>query len=168
MNYTDARGTLKSGDIIALSHKEWSSWYDLRVQLVRIFTESEYSHVGIVWAFAGRMFIIESVEPVVRIYPISNLAEKGFYHIPTTIEMTDKELEFLMSKVGVAKYSKWQAILAYLSKLKIGEDEYYECAELLIVARALSGLSLGGKATPSAIVQDLLETGHTLTFVKKD
>ena len=168
MNYADARATLSSGDIIALSHKEWTSWYDIQVQAVRFFTQSEYSHVGIVWMFAGRAFLIESVEPVVRIYPISNLADKGFYLIPTNVPMSDAELEFLMAQVGIGKYSKWEAILAFFSELDIGNTEFFECAELAIVARGISNLDLGGKATPSAVVQHLLETGHSLTFIKKD
>jgi hypothetical protein len=168
MNYEDARKELKNGDIIALSHSSWSSWYDIQIQAVRIFTESEYSHVGIVWTFAGRVFIVESVQPVVRITPLSNLAKDGFYVVPTLVDISDQEMEFLMSKVGIAKYSKWQAILAYLKLLNIGADDFYECAEFVIVARALSGLHLGGTATPSAIVQNLLESGRQLTFVKKE
>jgi hypothetical protein len=166
MNYADARSQLKSGDVVALSHKEWTSWYDIQIQAVRFFTQSEYSHVGIVWMFAGRAFLIESVEPVVRIYPISHLVDKGFYLIPTDVPMSDAELEFLMSKVGISKYSKWEAILAYFGELNLGKDDFFECAELVIVARAHSGADLGSIATPSGVVQHLLETGHNLTFVK--
>lgn len=167
MDYTVARENIKTGDIIALSHQKWGSWYDLQIQAVRLSTESEYSHVALAWVFAGRVFLIESVEPYVRIIPLSNIADKGFYHIPVGEDFSEQELEFLMSKVGLAKYSKIQAILAYFKKIKIGADQLWECAELAITSRRLSGVDLGDKATPSAVVKTLLEAGHALYYIKK-
>lgn len=167
MNYNDVRTTFQTGDIVALSHSKWGSWYDIQIQAVRMFTESEYSHIALVWVFAGRVFLIESVEPVVRIIPLSNLEDKGFYHIPLGKDFSSGELEFLMSKVGIARYSKWQALLAYFKELKIGADNIFECAELAIAARRLSGVDLGDTATPSAVVKKLLEAGHALYYIEK-
>jgi hypothetical protein len=167
MDYSLARDQIKSGDVIALSHDQWGSWYDLQIQAVRMFTESEYSHIALAWVFAGRVFLIESVEPVVRILPLSNLADKGFYHIPIGVDYTEAELEFLMSKVGVTPYSKLEAILAYFKKAKIGDTRVEECAKLAIEARRLSGIDLGDKATPSAVVKTLLESNHVIQYVKK-
>lgn len=167
MDYITARGQIQSGDVIALSHEQWGSWYDLQIQAVRMFTESEYSHIALAWVFGGRVFLIESVNPFVRIMPLSNLADKGFYHIPIGVEPTETELEFLMSQVGVAPYSKIEAILAYFKKAKIGDTRVEECAKFAIEARRLSGVDLGDKATPSAVVKTLLEAGHALQYVKK-
>jgi hypothetical protein len=165
MLYADARQKIKSGDIIALTHDAWDSVYDLQVQAVRVFTQSEYAHVGIVWDFAGRKFIIESVSPFVRIVPLSNLVDSGFYHVLMDIPISEIELEFLMSLVGTGKYSKLEAIAAQLNILDIGGSEKWECAEMVISARRQSGVVLDCKATPAALVQCLLEQGKTLQYI---
>lgn len=166
IGYTEARAHIKSGDLIALTHRSWSSWYDLQVQAVRFFTQSEYSHVAMVWETGGRLFVIESVTPFVRIVPLSLMAEEGFYWVPLNAEITDKELKFALAEVGKGKYSKWQAILSQFRALPIGKDALWECAEFIITSRKLSGVDLGDKATPSAVVQRAQEAGNPVYFIK--
>ena len=165
MDYAEARPQMKSGDLVALTHTQWASLYDLQVQAVRIGTESEYCHIAVVWVVAGRVFLIESVVPKIRIFPLSNLKDHGFYWIPTDVPMSDAELEFGLSRVGYGDYSKLQAVAGQLGWLKIGEDELWFCAELVWMMRRLSGLTLGKKATPAAMVQSALEKGYALRFV---
>lgn len=165
MNYADIRDSIRSGDLIALTHEAWNSLYNLQVQVVRITTESEYCHVCVAWVFAGRVFVIESVSPKIRIFPLSNLQDHGFYWIPTDVPMSDAELEFGMSRVGLGEYSKVQAIEGQLNMLTIGEDELWMCAELTIAMRRLSGLDLGPKATPAAVVKKAQERGYATRFV---
>ncbi len=165
-NYSNYRNKIKSGDMIAFTHKEWDSLYDLQVQTVRFFTQSEWSHVALVWRVSGRVFLIESVQPFIRIVPLSQFAEKGFAHIPLKTAMSNKELEFALSQVATGKYSKWQAIKAFFKALKIGIDSIWSCAEFIISCRKLSGLDLGTEATPSAVVQNALEKGFELVYVK--
>ena len=165
--YNEVRDSIKSGDIIALTHTEWDSLYDLQVQAVRIFTQSEYAHVALTWVVGGRVFVIESVTPKIRIMPLSNLKDSGFYWIPTNHPMTDAELEYGLSKVGMGEYSKLQAVQGQLETLHIGEDDEWQCSELVIAMRRLSGLDLGPKATPAAVVQKALEKGLTLSYVTK-
>ena len=73
--YSEYRDQIKSGDLLAWSHRGFRSWHDFKVQAVRLFTQSEYSHVGIAWVVGGRVFVIEAVEPRVRIFPLSKLGE---------------------------------------------------------------------------------------------
>jgi hypothetical protein len=122
----------------------------------------------VAWVLAGRVFLIESVTPKIRIFPLSNLQDAGFYWIPTDVPMNDAELEFGMSRVGLGSYSKFQAVAGQLNTLEIGEDELWMCAELTIAMRRLSGLDLGPKATPAAIVKKALERGYTLRYVLRD
>jgi hypothetical protein len=49
MQYADIRPQIKSGDLIALHHDDWGSLYDLQIQAVQTFTQSEYCHVAPVW-----------------------------------------------------------------------------------------------------------------------
>ena len=168
-NYSSYRCNIKSGDIIAYSHYEWASWYDLQVQAVRFFTQSEYSHVGLVIEFGKRLFILESVTPVIRLVPLSNtLGNDGFYHIPMDKDISDDELEFGLLKIGKGKYSKLQAIMAQLRKLKVGEDDLWECAEFVIECRKRSGVDLGDIATPSEVVKAAGKLGKSINLVVPD
>lgn len=153
MKYEDIRAKIQSGDIVALSHTQWGSWYDLQIQAVRIGTESEYSHVGLVWVAGGRVWLIESVTPFIRLVPLSHLTKQGFYWIPMNAPVSDAELEFALAEVGVGAYSKWQGILAFFRKLKLVNDGLWECAKFLIMCRRMSGVDLGDVATPSAVVR---------------
>lgn len=164
--YDEARNHIKDGDIVALSHYSWASWYDLQVQAVRIFTRSEYCHVGQVWSVGGRLFMLEAVRPKVRMVPLSQFAAEGFYWISIGIDMSKDELNLALSKVGVAEYSRKQAILGGLNLLKIGQDRMEQCAEYVITNRRRSGVDLGNEATPSAVVHAALSMGYPLRFVK--
>jgi len=165
-SYSGIRGEVQSGDLIVFSHYKWASWYDMQVMAVRLFSASEYCHIGVAVVFGGRVWVAESVAPKARLVPLSNFAKDGFYVIPTRTPMKEQELEFLFSKIGVAKYSKWQAMMAYLDKLEIGEDDVFECAEYVIMARRLSGLSLGDSATPSRVVKEALKQGMRLHYIE--
>lgn len=167
MKYSEIRNNIKSGDLIALTHKSWCSLYDIQIQAVRTFTQSEYSHVCVAWVVAGRVFVIEAVEPKVRIMPLSNMNQEGFYWIPTTKPMSETELEFGLAAVGIGAYSKVQAIAAQLNMLDIGADDKWECAELTIMMRQLSGQELGGKATPSAVVAAAQNSGAPVYLISK-
>ena len=166
MKYSECRDEIVSGDLIIFSHYKWATWKDIQVQTIRIFSSTEYTHVGVAIVFGGRVWLAESVNPTVRLVPLSNVAKEGFYVIPTRHPVTDEEMEFLLSKVGVAHYSKWQAVLAYLNKLKIGVDDLYECAEYAICARKLSGWHLGERAVPAAVVKEALKQGFRMYYIE--
>lgn len=165
MNYADIRSEIKSGDILAWGHDDWNNIYDLQIQAVRVFTQSEYSHVGLAWVVGGRVFVIESVVPKIRIVPLSNMLEDGVYWLPQKVSMSEAELEFALSKVGVGVYSKWQAMMAQLRRLTIGADNLWQCAEFVIECRKLSGVSLGDKATPAEVVKAAQENGSPTYFI---
>lgn len=167
-NYSSVRDSLKSGDIVLLTHTSWGSLYSAQVMIVRLASLSEFSHIGVVVEIGGRKFIAEAVSPLVRLIPLSNYADEGFYVCPTDVPMTEEELEYLMSKVGMGKYSKWQAIKAWFNKLDLGNDDYFECAEYVLIARRLSGCNLGSRAVPAAIAKELLLQGKSMYFVKNE
>lgn len=169
-SYSAARAGIHSGDLLAWSHYDWATWYDLQVQAVRIGTQSEYCHVGIALEFGARLWCLESVEPVVRMVPLSNLVgAHGFYHVPVGVPMSEPELEFALAKVGTARYSKVQAVKAQLGVLEIGADNVFQCAEYWITCRRLSGVDGGAKATPAALVQHMQRTlGAPVRLVMPD
>jgi hypothetical protein len=156
MKYSEYRGNIKSGDVIATSHPS----------PVRLFTASEFNHNGIVWKVGKRLFILEAVWPKVRLVPLSVYAKKGFYVIHTKTPPNSAELEFLLSKVGVSRYSIWDCVLAFFKKLDIGADNNYECSELVIAARKLSGVFLGNVAVPSYVVEEALNQGMSIVHIE--
>jgi hypothetical protein len=167
MKYSDVRDSIKGGDIIALSHESWDSWYDFQIQIVRTATQSEYCHVGLVLEWGGRLFVVESVTPYVRIKPLSQFIDKGFYWLSVDKPVSEAETEFALSKVAVGEYSRLAAIKGGLGILKIGEDNLWQCAEFVIAARMLSGVDLGNKATPASVVKTLQSQGCSLNYIDR-
>lgn len=161
--YEQIRSLIKSGDILAWTHRGWGSWHDIQIQLVRFFTRSEYSHVATAWVVGERVFVIEAVQPKVRIYPLSALGE--FYWISLDTEFKDSTLEYALSKVG-NDYSKLQAVLAPFDEPS--DDNKQQCAELTARIARVNGTDLGRVYTPSAIVRMAQLNGAELRLVQKD
>lgn len=165
MKYTEARPRIRSGDLLAWSHRGWRTWHDWKIQAVRFFTQSEYSHVGTAWVIGDRVFVIEAVQPLVRIYPLSKLLADGFYWAPMRAAWRYSTLEFALSKVG-EPYSQLQAMLAFFRPL--APDARWECAELARAIAAQDGIDLGPMATPTSVVRHAQLGGSPVVLVTKD
>lgn len=160
MNYQDVRDQIQSGEVLAWSHRGWGSWNDIKIQLVRFFTQSEYSHVGMAYVMDGRVFVIEAVRPLVRIFPLSKSGD--FYRLPIKAHWTQEVAEYALSHVG-EPYSQWQAITAFFKPL--AHDGLWECAELVLDLTRKMGLDLGQKATPTAVVYEIQKQGIPCTLI---
>jgi hypothetical protein len=161
MDYEDARSEIKSGDILAFSHVGWKNWHDIKIQAVRMFTQSEYSHLATAWVMGGRVFVIEAVMPLVRIYPLSKLGD--FYWIPMDAPWTSDTEEFALAAVG-NKYSQLQAIQAFFAMPRT--DSLWECAEFSQTVAARDGIVIDCNPTPSKVVKQLQLMGKDIKFVK--
>lgn len=164
MEYKDYRNRIHSGDLIAWTHKGWKSFYDFQVQMVRAFTQSEYSHVGIAWRVNGRLFVLEAVVPCVRIFPLS-LCE-SFYHIDMEQILTKPAEEFALSQIG-EPYSKLLAIKSFLGMVKQGDDGSWQCAKYANEVLRANGFDCGTAFTPTTLVQAALRDGKDLRYVSK-
>lgn len=162
MKYADLRPKIKSGDLLAWSHREpwYRSWDDFKIAMVRMFTKSEYSHVGTAWIVGDRVFIIEAVTPLVRIYPLSKALP--FYHLPLNAGWSSTTLEYALAKVG-ERYSQLQAIQAFFKLPK--EDSFWECAELTRLIAKQDNINLGESAVPSDVVHNALRSGASMTLI---
>lgn len=160
MKYAAARPEIKSGDLLAWGHERWNSWYDFKIQLVRMFTRSEYCHVAVTWVVAGRVLVLEAVQPRIRIYPLSKLLP--FYWFPLRAVWTEEAERFALERVGDA-YSEWQGVLAYIGKLGSGEDRRWQCAEYALEVLENASVSVPAYATPSAVVRAAQELPGTVT-----
>lgn len=162
MKYADIRDKIKSGDVLAWNHRSWASWYDIKIQIVRIATRSEFIHTGTAWVVAGRVFVIESVIPYVRIVPLSSLLD--CYWIPMEVgdkwvAVEDDALEF----VGRAKYSQLEATLQIFGKHSPIANKRWFCSKLtneILVRMGVESCPL--PITPSNLVDHLLNTGRPI------
>lgn len=164
MNYATFRPQIKSGDLLAWSTHQAKGFRRFVNNLIRVFTMSEFSHVGIAWVIGDRVFVIEAVSPTVRIFPLSK--KVPFYHIDMGLNIDDDHVNYLLSRVGES-YSILQAIQAYFGKPK--EDKVWQCAELCTSFYRKSGLAIKNSWTPSALVEAILsfDEQKQLTFIAK-
>jgi len=156
MNYAAARGLIRSGDLLAWSHRGWRSWYDVKVQMVRFFTQSEYSHVGVAFVTGGRVFVLEAVQPKVRIYPLSMLG--SFYWVARNSEL---DADRALSKIG-CEYSQVEAMAAFFEKTLYPDK--CQCAKYATFA--MYGTS--ENTTPSAVVESELMLGKSIVLISAD
>lgn len=160
MNYKEIRPTIKSGDVLAWSHTKLRSWYDFKIWMVRLFTQSEYVHVGTAWVIGERVFVIEAVMPLVRIYPLSKLGD--FYHLPLGVRWSPETEALALSYIG-HRYSQVQAVRAPFGKPP--KDNLWQCAELTATISKSDDVNLGELYTPSAIVLAIQRLGVPTTYV---
>ena len=165
MNYASARSKIRSGDLLAWSHRGWESWHDVKIQLVRFFSQSEYSHVGTAYVGQGRVFALEAVQPLVRQFPLSKLLP--FYWLPLNAPWLPATEEFAFEKIG-EPYSQAEAILAFLGRLRRGEGKLWECAEYAGAIAKADGIDLGDRAVPTDVVQAALRrAGVNLNYIEE-
>lgn len=159
MKYSTVRPTIKSGDVLAFSHRKLRSFYDLKIMLVRLFTLSEYSHVGLAIVMGGRVWILEAVTPRIQLVPLSNLLP---CYVVSGTKMTPYEVNAALNWVGRAdiEYSQFEAIKGYLG-VNNRNDGAIQCEELV---NLLLGLPCAD--TPSATVEYMLRNGSTLTGIQ--
>jgi hypothetical protein len=164
--YAAIRDTIKSGHILTWTHRSWETLSDIESQVVRIITESEYSHVGLAWVFGGRVFVLESVVPKIRIVPLSNLLP--CYLLTYQVTWTEAAETFALSLVGNGLYSKWEAILGLFRKIR-HSDSVWQCAKYVwcVLDKTDRPIELNGLLTPSAVVQAALESGATLQSMEE-
>lgn len=161
MNYDQVRKRLRSGDVVAWSGRGIQSWHDLEVAMVRIATRSEYSHVGVLWRIAGRVFVIDAVSSGVRLFPLSRLLPCFWLRMGKPFSKTAEA--FALKTVG-QPYSRWEAIKSFFGKSN-PKDDLWQCAEHTLGLLKANGIELNCRATPSAVVaaaQDLSSGGLVL------
>lgn len=150
MLYKEIRPQIRSGDLLAWSHSGWKTWHDWKVQGVRAFTQSEYCHVATAWVIGYRVFVIEAVQPLVRIFPLSSLLSGGAYWVPMNAPWKEETLEMALKAVG-QPYSQLEAIEAFFQLP--AENSLWECAELARRLAMSDGLDLGNRAVPTSVMK---------------
>lgn len=103
--YKDIRDTLKSGDLVF-----YSSHNGIGDKIIKWWSHSEYSHIGVIWVVAGRVFLLEaSAFGGVRLVPLSRRLPDLIVRMD--LEWNDQAEEQAMEHM-MEPYSFLDAILA--------------------------------------------------------
>ena len=155
--YADIRSQIKSGDVFGWTHKSgwFSSWYDFKINFVRLWQRSKYSHVGIAITLAGRVFIIESVTGGIRLEPLSKFLPCDWAPFK---ELDEEGIERAMSVCG-EPYSQIEAVLAAFDEDNPDSHEW-QCAKFVKWA-----LRLDCRSEPAAVMDYALAQDCSITEI---
>lgn len=165
MNYVEARPMIKTGDLLAFTHTELKSWYDFQVQVVRMATKSEFSHVGIAYVIYDRIFVLEAVSAGVRMFPLSRALP--FYLVSNPILLKDSALEWAFARIGDRYENKIKMVLAELFDIDLKHNKRLQCSEYVNAILAANDQEITKIDTPTAIVKAAMEKWGALTYVNQ-
>lgn len=146
MLYSEVRDDIKNGDLLAFRGTALFS------RLIKAWTHSRTSHVGIACWMHGRLTVIEAMEGVgVRVYPMSmRLGKVDWYELlPEYRVDRRKSVEYALDQWGKRYASPWQFVRSW-GKLTAwaasrrgldpdtNEDRFF-CSELVMCALQAGG-----------------------------
>ena len=161
-DYYSYRRKIKSGDLLVWNKGAGNLLDTVSLFLIKLFTLSEYVHVGIAWRVAGRLFVIEATMGGVRITPLSKRAE--FFHLPMGIKWLKSYDSFLLDKVGNS-YSIMSVIKGYLGLYVNTKDAKWQCVELANSFYKYTGIDFNDIFTPAKLVTAILKDGGNIFYV---
>lgn len=163
--YKDRRDKIRSGDLLIWSNGQPEPITNFITTIIRLFTSSEYSHVGVAWKIKGRLFVVEATVPVVRIVPVSDKEE--FYRVPVGLEWSDDRVRDLIEHVGKS-YSIADALRAWKGITNDKDNGKWQCGELVHNFYLKAGVDLGDAFTPSRVVYSMVKnTGAFIEHISK-
>lgn len=147
--------TIRSGDLLAWSESHNKKWYAaLGTFIIRLFTLSEYSHVGVAFVENDELYVLAASPKYIRKLKLTE--EDSFYHIPMYLDWTDEQANFLFSKIGLP-YSFWDCVRAYFGSTT-NDNDTWQCAELASAFYAFCKVELGEfRKTPASLVRAIEE-----------
>ena len=161
MEYSDARVDIQSGDLLAWSGHSFFS------RLIKLFTESSITHVGIAYKLGKRLFVLEAMEGRgVRIFPLSRRVP--FFWIRPSVRTHEWNTiveDAALERIG-EKYSFKECARAVFKK-RLKRDAYWQCAEFASYMLSLIGYPANGYNIPHTLVQKMLDEGCCLIKVSK-
>lgn len=149
---------IKSGDLIA-----WTKIDSFYLKIVRLFTFSEYTHVGVALVEPdGTIYVVEANRPKVEKNKLD--IRLPIYHIPMNVKMTKKSEKLLESYIG-KEYSVLQAALSYIN-IYINDDRWY-CTELAYDFYKEQGYEFKKRLTPTKFIKQAVSNyGKELNYIE--
>ena len=146
MKYSEARKTIGSGDVIL-----WRGT-SLAARIVRFFTKSPWSHVGIAVHWGGRLMVFDCYPfKGTRLRPLS-IDLKDAYWVRADAVWGERPLSYALKHLGRG-YS-WQNLWKTWLGLNLVRREF-QCAQYAAEILTRAGLSLTHPATPKSIAFNL-------------
>lgn len=141
MNYA-----IKSGDLVT-----WKGRKGFINNIIRLFTLSEYTHVGIAVVEDDDIYVVEAVSPCIRKIKLSG--RTPFQVIPMNVNYDITLDNFLNSIIG-RRYSMIQAILSFFN-IYIDDDNWY-CTELGYEFYSRVGVKFDKNLTPTRFIRQAM------------
>lgn len=124
--FSEIHTKIKTGDLVAWNTPKYKSFLTFVLFLYQKITGSVFTHVGMVVKIGGRLYVVEAVPPMVRLFPLENY--KHFFWIDAAVKApASKQLTFLTAKVG-KPYSILDMFKSHIG-MENSKDDYY-CSEL--------------------------------------
>lgn len=162
MLYNEYKDNIKSGDLIAYTTLSSYTFTGILSFLVKLFTLSRYTHVGIAIELGNRLFLISADIPEVKLEPLENT--KPFYHVPMNVDWKPEYTEKLLSHIG-ERYSVLEAIKGYFN-MNNPNDKSWFCTEFVKVFYGDLGYTFSDDMTPCGLMSDILAIdGKLLKYV---
>ena len=162
MKYSVHESEIKTGDILGWTHREWKSWYDFQIQIVRMFTKSEFSHVGIAYWEDNKLYVIEAIGSGVR---KSLLSENiPFYWIKAE-PLSEKAISFAKEQIGRRYESKIKMVINYFWDLDLENNKRWQCSELVNAIYRVNKTPLTFIDEPSKIMQVCWEKYNYISYI---
>jgi hypothetical protein len=142
MNYSVARPQIRSGDLLLFRGTGFSAW------LVRQWTGSPFSHVGLAWCIGGRVLVLES-RPEYGGVTINRALSQALGDGPTWMALGvtwDEAMEERALAVLGSSYG-WKNSLRSAFGIRVSGDEV-ECAQYVF---HVLGIPAQVKETPAAL-----------------
>lgn len=148
---------IRSGDLIA-----WTKSNGFFNNIIRLFTLSEYTHVGIAVVEDDGVYVVEAIRP--RTAKSRLDVKVPFYHIPMGVDFSTDDYNLLHEYIG-KRYSTLQAALSWIN-VHIDDDKWY-CTELAYDFYSKLGLHFNKKLTPTKFIkQAITKYQKRLTYIE--
>lgn len=150
MDYQNIRSKIKTGDLVFFSNRGWKTWSDIESQIVRFFTRSNFSHVGMAYVQSGRVLILEAVGTGVRLHPLSDRLPG---HLAVNPKQLDKHAEYwAFAQIGKPYESKLRMVWDYIFNKNVSsEKERFQCGEYVNQILKENGQQVAKDDSPSAL-----------------
>lgn len=145
MLYSEIRDTLKSGDLVFFSKHN-----GLGDKIIKIWSKSRYSHVGVLWCVAGRVFLLEAS------------AFGGVRMVPLSLRMPDVIVRMNLDWNAEAETQAMSHMMekySFIDAIRAGLGENYNQKGWICTEYAASITEKGGFAFPDTarVPEDFIE-----------
>lgn len=138
---------MKSGDLVF-----WSGT-GITSRIVRWFTKSRWSHVGVVVRWGPRIMIVDSlIGRGVRAVPLSNRLDRAYW-VPTNVEWGQSAHAFALDQLE-RPYSL-QNLWKTWRRLNLVASEYH-CSQYAATVLSKTGLTIDTNHSPESLYREFI------------